>query len=75
MLHGGDSGVPPLVGGSLKGTRSMANFTPANQLLLKIPKVPTDGAIRPSHPVNNWVQNVGDQLNSFKHSQSKTFLP
>ena len=53
----------------------MANFTPANQLLLKIPKVPTDGAIRAGHPVNNWVQNVGDQLSSFKKAQSKSFLP
>ena len=53
----------------------MATFTPANQLLLKVPKAPTDGSIRPGNPVNNWVQNVGDQLISFKHQQSKTFLP
>lgn len=65
----------PKIGGKLQGTRSMANFTPANQLLLKVPKAPTDGMIRPTNPVNNWVQNVGDQLSSFKKSQSKTFLP
>ena len=57
MLHE-HAAIPQL--GRLQGTRSLANFTPANQLLLKIPKVPTDGAMRPNHPVNNWVQNVGD---------------
>ena len=45
----------PKLKGALAGTKSMATFTPHNQLLLKIPKVPTDNAIRPGHPVNNWV--------------------
>ena len=44
----------PKVKGML-AAKSMATFTPANQLLLKIPKAPTDGTIRPGHPVNNWV--------------------
>ena len=65
----------PKIANRLQGTRSMANFTPSNQLLLKIPKAPTDGSIRLGNPVNNWVQNVGDQLTSYKASQSKTFLP
>lgn len=59
----------------LGGAKSMANLTTANQLLLKVPKVPTDGAIRAAHPVNNWVKDVGDQLSSFKKTQTKTFLP
>ena len=69
MMYG--EGSSHLGGGTqlpntLKGTRSMQSFVPHNQLLLKIPKVPTDGAIRPSHPVNNWVQNVGDQISNYK---------
>ena len=74
MLPPTDQRVPKLKG-TLAGTRSMATFTPASQLLLKIPKVPTESAIRPGHPVNNWVQNVGDQLSQYKEQQSKTFLP
>ena len=54
MLPQAEQRMPKLKG-ALQGTRSMATFTPANQLLLKIPKAPTDGAIRPDHPVNNWV--------------------
>ena len=42
---------------------------------MKIPKAPTDGTIRYEHPVNNWVQSVGDQLSSYKQSKEKTFLP
>ena len=53
----------------------MATFTPANQLLLKIPKAPTDSVIKKDHPVNNWVESVGEQISTYKASASRSFLP
>ena len=65
----------PKIKSTLAGTKSMASFTPANQLLLKIPKAPTDAQMKPGHAVNNWVQNIGEQLSTYKQSQTKSFLP
>ena len=44
MLRGDSSSQVhmPKIKSQLAGTKSMATFTPANQLLLKIPKAPTD---------------------------------
>jgi len=74
MLQGEGQQVPRIKS-TLSGARSMLSFTPANQLLLKIPKAPTDGAIRPGHPVNNWAGNIGEQLSTYKQMQTKSFLP
>ena len=52
--------IMPTIGGQNPMTRSQALLTPDNQLLLKIPKAPTDKVMRPKHPNNNWVENVND---------------
>jgi hypothetical protein len=65
----------PTLGKANPMTRSQALITPDNQLLLKIPKAPTDKVLRPKHPNNNWVDNVNDQLSQFRGIQMRDVVP
>ena len=49
--------------------------TPQNQLLLKVPRAPTDKIMPPNHPRKTWVENVNNQLGAFKDLQTNSFLP
>ena len=67
--------IMPTLGKANPMTRSQALITPDNQLLLKIPKAPTDKVLRPTHPNNNWVDNVNDQLSQFRGMQMRDVVP